>query len=381
MITNVFLSVIAFLSLHYLFFLLKILYGLKKINRQSIHPKAISKSIGKVSVIIPFRNEADNILNSLKSIEAQDYPVSNYEVIYVNDSSVDNSLELLRSSVSKSNIKIICVPEEYKENLNKKRAVSYGIEHSVGDVIVTTDADCLHSPKWLSTLLAEMDKDTGFVSGPVEFIREENTFSKLQKIEFAGLVLTGAGLIGSGTPVICNAANIAYRRDAFIQAGGFAHKYSLSSGDDELLMQKISRHTKYKVKFCLHKDALVKTAANKDVTQFYQQRKRWASKGLFYADRFLVLKLILIFMFYLTIPLQIFLVPLSSLFLYSFIASIIVKYIPEYFIIKEGTKTLFDKSILKSFLPAEILHIPYIIIAAASGLFGNYSWKGRQLKR
>ncbi len=252
-----------------------------------------------VSIIIPFRNESQNIVTNLKSIESQFYPPDKFEVIYINDFSEDNSLELLQKNIKKNNIRVLSVPEDYSQNAHKKRAIRYGIENANGKIVITTDADCLYDEEWLSSMMLSFDSLTGFVSGPVDFISDDKLFSKFQKLEFAGLVLCGAGLIGSGRPTICNAANIAYRKKAFDEVGGFKDHMNLSSGDDELLMQKISKDSDYKVKFCLGQKAIVKTSANETIGDFFQQRKRWASKGLFYGDKSLVFKLTLIYAFYL----------------------------------------------------------------------------------
>ena len=287
------LSAFLLFLLHYLFFLQRILRGLNNLtltaNEKLPHEF--------VSIIIPFRNEKENILASLKSIESQFYPEEKFEVIYVDDFSEDNSLDLLRNNIKKNNIRVLSVPNDFSTNAHKKRAVRYGIENAKGNIIVTTDADCVHDEEWLKSLLQSFDSVTGFVSGPVEFETDNGLFSEFQKLEFAGLVLCGAGLIGSGHPTICNAANIAYRKKVYDEVGGFKDQMNLSSGDDELLMQKIAKDSDFKVKFCIDKKAIVKTAANKTIGDFYQQRKRWASKGLFYSDKSLVLKLIFIYLF------------------------------------------------------------------------------------
>ena len=364
--------------LHYLFFLQKIVRGLGKLekNQNETIPYEF------VSVIIPFRNESENILSNLKSIESQFYPKEKFEVIYVNDSSDDNSLRLLQSNIKKNNIRTISVPEEFSKNAHKKRAVRYGIDNAKGNIIVTTDADCMHHEEWLNSLLKTFDSVTGFVSGPVEFETEGNIFSKFQKLEFAGLVFCGAGLIGSGHPTICNAANIAYRKKVFDEVGGFNYQLNLSSGDDELLMQKISNDTDFKVKFCIDKKAIVKTAANKTISDFYQQRKRWASKGLFYADKSLVFKLILIYSFYVGLITQLLLgLTFNQIFLISFLISLFLKIIYEFKILFKGKKFLFADLPLGYFLIAEIFQIPYIIFTGLVGAFGNYIWKSRKVKR
>ena len=335
-----------------------------------------------VSVIVPFRNESENILTCLSSVACQDLSKDKYEVIFVNDFSDDDSFEKITGARKPANIKVLSIPVSYPVNRFKKRAVRYGIENAFGNIIVTTDADCAHNTRWLSTILKCFDEDTGFVSGPVAFTEGRTLFDKFQMLEFTGLVLTGAGLIGINQPAICNAANIAYRKKAFIQVNGFDTKTELSSGDDELLMQKIGKETNFKIKFCMNKDAVVTTQPNRTINQFYGQRKRWASKGLFYANKMLVLKLILIFLFYLSLPVQLTLsIIFPEMFSAVFILSIALKFIFEYKIIKKGKGFLFEGRLLNFFPLAEFIQIPYIIIAGISGVFGNFAWKGRKVKR
>lgn len=378
MIDNILLSIFLLLLLNYIIFLTRIFIGIKKLK--PCEDDFTSPEF--ISVIIPFRNESGNILQSLKSIEEQSYPKGKYEVLFVNDYSEDDSLQKILQTKKSDNIKVLTVPSDYSQNAHKKRAIRFGIQNAKGKIIVTTDADCNHNKEWLKSLLVCMKDDVGFVSGPVEFISNESFFSKLQKIEFAGLVITGAGLIGSDKPIICNAANIAYRIDAFNKVNGFNDQMNLSSGDDELLMQKIWKETNYKVKFCINKKAIVETYPNKTVNQFYHQRKRWASKGLFYADKFLILKLILIYLFYIGLVTQLVLgIFLSVYFAFTFLISFVLKILFEFSVLKRGSDILFGKKFLKLFPIAEILHVPYIIIAGISGAFGNFVWKNRTLNR
>jgi cellulose synthase/poly-beta-1,6-N-acetylglucosamine synthase-like glycosyltransferase len=372
------LIIFFFLFLFYTNFLSGIYRGLKKLSPL----QELKEADEFISVIIPFRNESDNILKNLESIENQNYPKEKFEVIYINDSSDDGSLEKLCSVKKSDNIKIFSVPEDYSPNAHKKRAVRFGIEKAKGEIIVTTDADCIYKKDWLKTLVSCYDNDTGFVSGPVEFSNGQDIFNKFQRLEFAGLILVGAGLIGINKPAICNAANASYRRKAYDDVKGFSDQLNLSSGDDELLMQKIWKNKKYGVKFCLNKEAIVTSNPNESLQQFYHQRKRWASKGLFYANKFLVVKLILIFLFYLSLIVQPVLgIFYSSVFLISFLISFGGKIISEYLIIKKGTEILFEKEILKPFLFVSFLHIPYIIIFGLAGSTGNFDWKGRTVKR
>lgn len=376
--TVLLLLIFLLLLLHYLFFLQRIFRGLKNLqpNKNQNLPHEF------ISILIPFRNESENIIANLKSIESQHYPPEKYEVIYVDDFSDDNSAELLKQNIKKNNIRVIAVPEDFSINAHKKRAVRYGIENAKGQIIVSTDADCVYNSEWLKSLMLTFDSLTGFVSGPVEFKSNSNFFSEFQKLEFAGLVLSGAGLIGAGHPTICNAANIAYRKKVFDEVGGFKDQMNLSSGDDELLMQKISKDTDFRVKFCSDKNAIVKTAANKTIGEFYQQRKRWASKGLFYRDKSLVLKLILIYSFYVGLLSQLLLgLFFNQIFFITLGVSLLLKIIFEFKILAKGKTILFNELKLKYFLMAELIQIPYIIVTGLVGAFGNYLWKSRKIKR
>ena len=372
------LIVISFLIIYYVNFLFNIYTGLDKLVH-TIEDKIIPEFI---SVIIPFRNERKLLPENLKTLEAQSYPNDKYEIIYVNDFSTDDSVEYLLKNKKAENIKIISVPNNYSSNAHKKRAIRFGIENAKGEIIVTTDADCKYGEDWLRSLLKYMDNKTAFVSGPVEFEDNGKYFGKIQMLEFAGLVITGAGLIGKGNPVICNAANIAYRKKIFNEVKGFSDQLKLSSGDDELLMQKIWKETDYKIRFCPEKKAVVKTAPNSTFKQFYQQRKRWASKGFYYGNKILVIKLILIFLFYLSIPVQLILsLLISPNYFIILLISLILKALSEYLVMRKGTDLLFGRKLLRPFLMAQILHIPYIIVAVISGTFGNFTWKGRKVSR
>ncbi|MDH3268086.1 MAG: hypothetical protein OEM46_04450, partial [Ignavibacteria bacterium] len=121
---------------------------------------------------------------------------------------------------------------------------------------------------------------------------------------------------------------------------------------------------------------------NETIGDFFQQRKRWASKGLFYGDKSLVFKLILIYAFYLGLIFQFILgLIFDKTFLISFLISMFLKFIFEFRILSKGKENILSNIQLKHFFLAELIQIPYIIYAGLVGAFGNYLWKSRKVKR
>ena len=102
----------------------------------------------KISIIIPARNEEDNIRQLLQALQEQTYPASFFEVIVVDDHSTDGTAGVVQQFPA---IKLIHLKDD---NINsyKKKAIETGIAAATGELIVTTDADCLPSPGWLQII-------------------------------------------------------------------------------------------------------------------------------------------------------------------------------------------------------------------------------------
>ncbi|MBL0357556.1 MAG: glycosyltransferase [Chitinophagaceae bacterium] len=112
------------------------------------------------SIIIPARNEAQNIKACLDSICNQSYPKELYEIIVVDDHSTDNSAAIIQQYKTQ-NVKLISLSEHIDTGLlnsYKKKAIEIAIAQSTGEMIVTTDADCYAPENWLQKLLLSTNK-------------------------------------------------------------------------------------------------------------------------------------------------------------------------------------------------------------------------------
>ncbi|MGH2552522.1 MAG: glycosyltransferase, partial [Chitinophagaceae bacterium] len=119
-----------------------------------------------ISIIIPARNEEKNIGALLLSLQQQSYPRGLFEIIVVDDHSTDGTVGIVQQYPLVKLIKLM------DDNLNsfKKKAIETGIAASVGNLIITTDADCIPARNWLRTIaLFKEEKESVLIAAPVVF--------------------------------------------------------------------------------------------------------------------------------------------------------------------------------------------------------------------
>ncbi|MDZ7332491.1 MAG: glycosyltransferase [candidate division KSB1 bacterium] len=331
-----------------------------------------------VSIIIPARNEERTIGVCLASLLAQDYPQDLIEIIVIDDDSSDRTDQVVESfSNLYPSIRMIKMGPSPVGISPKKRALQVGIEASTGELILTTDADCWAEPQWVSQMISHFNEDVGMVIGYVGIAKrsEQNLFHKLQSLELVGLTMAGLGSLGAGDPIIANGASLAMRRVTFEQVGGYDGQIHILSGDDDLLLQKIDRMTHWTIRACLSYGSFVFTWPINSLSEFIQQRTRWASKSLVYQKPSLILFLIATYLLYLwlfiSIPVAF---AISSFFP---IVPLIVKLGVDLILIMKSTEFVGRKDLRKYFLLAEVAQIPYILYVGVAGLFNKFEWKGR----
>ena len=338
-----------------------------------------------ISILIPARNEAENILPCISSILKNNYPKNLFEIIVIDDHSEDETPQYVRD-LGHPNVKLIELKNYVKLGDNqpfKKRAIEAAIGESKGDLIVTTDGDCLVPDKWL-WLFAQFYETKGkrFIAAPVNFFDEKSFFERFQSLDYVGMMgITGAGVQGKFMNM-CNGANLAYEKKLFYDVNGFQGIDHVSSGDDMLLMQKVARIYPDTLGFLKNEQATVVTKAKPNVTEFFGQRLRWASKSSSYTEGFTVFQLIAVFLFCANIVSSFLLgVFFDRSFLILFFVSFLTKSLFDFIFLKMTTQFFNRQDLMKAFLPAQFIHVLYIITV---GLWSNvkkkYLWKGRVVK-
>ncbi len=340
--------------------------------------KIIDKNVSLkgVSILVPVRNDAHHIPHLIKSLLSQKNISIPVQILIINDHSQDDLYNRIKSYLHE--IEYLRIP---KEKQGKKQAIEYGIAHAKYEIIITTDADCTMNEYWLYTILSCFEDKVQFVSAPV-LLQANTWFEKIQQIELMGLVGIGAGAIYHNRPNLCNGANLAYRKSAFIGVNGYEGSTHLASGDDELLMHKI--HAKYKnpesIRFCKHSDAIVYTPAQHTLKEFIQQRKRWISKATHYQRKGLTIELMFLYAFYLVLILNtVFSVWLSEIRMLC-ISYWIGKIVSEYSIMVQMF-IFFRQNLWKCsaiFVFSQIFQVLYVIWAGIVSLRPNFTWKERR---
>jgi cellulose synthase/poly-beta-1,6-N-acetylglucosamine synthase-like glycosyltransferase len=376
MIEIIALGVFALSSIYYIYFITRVRIGLL-----ALHSAQHNNYVYEVSIVIAARNEEKNLDQCLNALLKQTYSKKLFEIIIVDDGSHDRTASLVQSFSNRfSNVRLLSLPDALEKTISRKPlAMSEGIAQAKGEIILTTDADCIVPPQWIEIMVNHFEEGVVFVAGPVAEYNSNTFFAQMERLEFLGLITTAAGLIGSGRPIICNGANLAYRKDAFVSVNGFQEQNS--SNDDESLMNKMVERKIGKVVFAPEADAVVVTHSSNTVSAFLRQRIRWANKRGHYEDKTILLSLLGLYFFFVSMFF------ISILFFWEpqlFQPLVIAfggKVLVDYFTLRSGAR-LFRQGIpLFHFFIAEFLHVPYIVIAAAIGQVASMQWKGRTIRR
>ncbi|MEY3367820.1 MAG: hypothetical protein RI973_975 [Bacteroidota bacterium] len=339
-----------------------------------------------VSVLVPARNEAASILSCLQSLGRQSYPPHLYEVIVIDDHSEDETPALVRAfEAAHPHFRLVRLAdyiEPGETRAFKKKALSVGIGLARGELIVTTDADCVAQAGWLELLVSLFElRGARFVAAPVNFTGERNLTEYFQSLDMMGMMgVTGAGIFLKMNQM-CNGANLAYPRSAFFEVGGFDQIDQLASGDDMLLMHKIAARWPEGVFFLKNKAATVYTAAKPDWRAFASQRLRWATKSAAYRDWRVTAILAVVFLYCWCLLIG---TGLSMAYggeaCYLMLFLLATKFATDYFFLR-GMAVYFGRGdLMKHYLPSQFLHIAYIVaIGTMANLVSSYEWKGRQV--
>lgn len=334
-------------------------------------PQLAEEELPSVSVIVAARNEEGSIAACLESLNKLIYPENKIEKIIVDDSSTDCTGELIKNFIiDKPYFKLLQLEEDIDEKLKGKvRAMSEGIKISSGEIILTTDADCVVNPLWAKTIVSYYVGNVGIVNG---FTTQsvKNSFSGMQAIDFIYLLFIAAGTINLGKPVSCIGNNMSFRKKAYEEVGGFEN-LPFSVTEDFLLLNSIHKLKKYDIIYPLNRDSLVISKPALSFGELFNQKKRWAVGGINTPPIGLGLMLcsFLANLFLLLTPFF-----FSAVWMYLAFFKVTI----DFFVLLPVHQRLGLQKNLKYFLVFEIYYIIYVVALPFVVLFSKkVRWKDR----
>lgn len=321
-----------------------------------------------VTIITAFRNEEINLPSLAKALDNQTY--QNFEWILVNDHSTDYSEGLMNEIIEQGMFGVKVMNNKGK---GKKEAIRTAIYEAKNELMITLDADVILQPDWLLNIVSYQEKfPSDLLICPVKMEKDHSFWGKFQQFEFASLVASGAGATKKGMPILCNGANLAFKKSAWLKSEQKL-RFKEPSGDDIYLLQAIKRKHGV-IRFLKSKKAMVETKTSKTQSSFLRQRTRWAGKRAMYADWELLMTALLVFLSSATIITTAILIPFlsfySSLFCLLFLAKLAIDTLFFYKI-----KDFFElKNVLINSFIFSVIYPFYIVLTAFGSLFRGKKW-------
>ncbi len=361
----------------YMFLIFAFTEGWYRLSRFSFSHRDLSTPL---SVIIPFRNEKENLIRLLETLLQQSYPAAFTEIIFVNDHSEDGGENLLKDFIHRQNIQNVQLISS--PGTGKKAALQTGIASASGKLIVITDADCLPTRSWLTEIVTFYEQNhPRLILGPVIYDGERTLQEKLFSLEFMSLVASGAGSAGIGLPFMGNAANMAFEKKIYLDATDDALQNGFASGDDVFFIQYISRKFgRRAVTFIKNEETIVRTSPPSSVSSFLRQRIRWGSKARGYTQPWAMLVSYTVFFYNLMLTISFitgFFYPWEWIIYGLFI---IMKTLIDFPLLYAFSRFAGKRRLLPLLFPFEIIYPFYITFVAFRSLF-PYQWKNRQWKQ
>jgi chlorobactene glucosyltransferase len=204
-------------------FLLNLLLNLKAIKTPRADSK-IPKSKPLISVLVPARDEENNIRNCLESLQKQDYP--NYEILVLNDNSVDSTAEIVSEMAAKDNRIQLIEGQPLPEGWAGKPFACYQLaQQAKGSWLLFVDADTTHAEHMLRSVLSlamklKISLLSGFPRQMANSLPQKITVPLIYFIIIGWAPLWWIQRAKSRQPSVAIGQFLMFRRDEYWRIGG-----------------------------------------------------------------------------------------------------------------------------------------------------------------
>ena len=183
----------------------------------------------KISVIVPAYNAQKTIHQSIEALLAQEYPKERYEVIIIDDGSSDGTADV---------VKAYPVKYMHQRNQGPATARNAGAREAGGEIILFTDSDCVPFANWIAEMVKPFeDKEVVAVKGAYKN-KQKSMVARFAQLEFEERfeMLKKAESID-----MVDTYSAGYRKDIFLQMGGFDPYFPVANNEDTELSYRMSK--------------------------------------------------------------------------------------------------------------------------------------------
>jgi glycosyltransferase involved in cell wall biosynthesis len=268
-----FTAVTAVQVFYYTFFYSRIAFYKPKLRAKTQHHP--------VSVIICARDEDENLARNLPGVLVQSYP-STYEVVAVNDNSLDDSKYILQElKKAFKSLHVVELTQEAVHISGKKYPLSIGIREAKHEVLLLTDADCVPASEyWIEKMQNGYDENISIVLGYGAYHKTKGLLNKLIRFETFHTALQYLSYALAGIPYMGVGRNLSYRKDLFFKHKGFSSINHIPSGDDDLFINKTA--SKHNTAVVIDPDAVTRSIPKTTWGGWLQQKARHYTTAKFY---------------------------------------------------------------------------------------------------
>jgi cellulose synthase/poly-beta-1,6-N-acetylglucosamine synthase-like glycosyltransferase len=340
-------------------------------KKEKANPLVQKKGITELSVIIPFRNEAANLPQILTCIcEQSGIQAHQWEVLFINDHSVDNGPQLIEQAVKEiPQLRLLNNPGK-----GKKEALLEGIRRAKFNSIITTDADCRFAPNWLLSIAHCFENNhPDMILAPVHMMCGQSFWQRFCEIEFLAMQVVGGGSALVGKPLLCNGANLAFRKNTEIPD----LKSHYKSGEDMFLLEWMKQQKKT-VRYLKSPEAIVQTPGPKTLAGFLYQRARWLSKAGGYRDKTLQTFSITVFSANLMVYVLAAHAALYPITASSWLAFFTIKTALDFWQVKLGADFFRVRVKMIDFIGMQLLYPLYMLLTSILAIVRKPQWKDKE---
>ncbi len=359
----------------YLWHIASLVHGFKKVRNFEV------KGAGDngFSIVIPFRDEAKNLPALLQSLKNQNYPLEKFEIILVDDFSSDEGAKIIYQwRMENGSFHVTLMDNVRVSGSPKKDAIARAVPIAAYNWIITTDADCILPPNWLSTFDAFITQTKAqMVAGAVKYTAKFSLLNQFQRADLVSLQGATIGGFGLRKAFMCNGANFAYEKAFFNEIGGFKGSGRWPGGDDVFLLQKAVAKRPDAVHFLKSRQAMVTTRAAQSWQELFYQRVRWAAKASGYKSDYAQTISMAVFAGN-TVLLILLVLGLSQHLSWTWVAwAWAIKFAIDWLLITQARQFIYNSAL--SFPVVQSLFYPlWTFVVAMYSLVGSYRWKGRK---